>query len=99
MLGDSSEDRCSTRSATVRVVNEVAQGLRTLEEGTAWFSLLPQAERKAVLQEVMRLRDAGAHHGRGRERGSGSVRREAHRQRLCDDLHGSSSLWVCRSPC
>ncbi|WP_406114679.1 DUF5958 family protein [Kitasatospora purpeofusca] len=52
MLGDSSEDGCSTRGATVRAVNEVAQGLRTLEEGTAWFSLLPQAERTAVLQEV-----------------------------------------------
>ncbi|MFC5664566.1 DUF5958 family protein [Kitasatospora misakiensis] len=52
MLGISSEDWCGMRGATERVVNEVAQGLRTLENGTAWFSLLSQVERKAVLQEV-----------------------------------------------
>nr|BEK64502.1 hypothetical protein KPHV_17290 [Kitasatospora purpeofusca] len=52
MSGDSSEDWRGTRSATERVVNEVAQGLRTLESGTAWFSLLSQEERKAVLREV-----------------------------------------------
>ncbi|MFE6750785.1 DUF5958 family protein [Kitasatospora purpeofusca] len=33
-------------------MNEAAQGIRTLEDGTAWFSLLSLAERKAVLQEV-----------------------------------------------
>ncbi|WP_422724099.1 DUF5958 family protein [Kitasatospora purpeofusca] len=52
MSGDSSEDWRGTRSATERVVNEVAQGLRTLESGTAWFELLSQEERKAVLREV-----------------------------------------------
>ncbi|MGY0460407.1 DUF5958 family protein [Kitasatospora sp. cg17-2] len=52
MSGDSSEDWRGTRSATERVVNEVAQGLRTLESGTAWFSLLSQEERRAVLREV-----------------------------------------------
>ncbi|WP_328957827.1 DUF5958 family protein [Kitasatospora purpeofusca] len=52
MLGVSREDWRGTKGATERVVNEVAQGLRTLEDGTAWFSLLSQAERKAVLQEV-----------------------------------------------
>ncbi|MEV0194542.1 DUF5958 family protein [Kitasatospora purpeofusca] len=52
MSGGSSEDRRDTRAATERVVNEVAQGLRKLEDGTAWFSLLSPAERRAALQEV-----------------------------------------------
>ncbi|WP_051757216.1 DUF5958 family protein [Kitasatospora purpeofusca] len=52
MLGIGSEEWRGTRRATEQIVNEVAQGLRTLEDGTAWFSLLSPAERKAVLQEV-----------------------------------------------
>ncbi|MFJ4094580.1 DUF5958 family protein [Kitasatospora sp. NPDC089913] len=52
MSESSSEDRRGTRAATERVVNEVAQGLRTLEDGTSWFSLLSPVERRAVLEEV-----------------------------------------------
>jgi len=36
------------------MINEVAQGLRPMEEAVAWFSALEQSEQKAVLQEVVR---------------------------------------------
>ncbi|WP_404952683.1 hypothetical protein [Streptomyces sp. 147326] len=52
MLGPSSEDRRALRREAERVVNEVAQELRTLDDGATWFSALSQAGREAVLQEV-----------------------------------------------
>jgi hypothetical protein len=52
MLGTSSEDGRALGREAERVVNEVAQELRTLDEGTSWFSALSPAGRQAVLQEV-----------------------------------------------
>ncbi|MBM7167589.1 hypothetical protein JQK87_04040 [Streptomyces sp. G44] len=52
MFGTSSEDGRALRCEAERVVNEVAQELRTLGEGTSWFSALSSAGRQAVLQEV-----------------------------------------------
>ncbi|MFI0777304.1 DUF5958 family protein [Streptomyces sp. NPDC021212] len=40
--------------ASERIINEVAQGLRSLEEAVTWFSALEQAEQKAALHEVVR---------------------------------------------
>ncbi|WP_369009094.1 DUF5958 family protein [Streptomyces sp. WAC06614] len=40
------------RRATEHVVNEIAQGLRTLDDGPAWFSGLSPADRRDVLQQV-----------------------------------------------
>lgn len=40
--------------ASERIINEVAQGLRSLEEAVTWFSSLEQVEQRAVLQEVVR---------------------------------------------
>ncbi|MFE2153572.1 DUF5958 family protein [Streptomyces lavendulae] len=40
------------RSQTELVVNEIAQELRTLEDGVAWFSGLPPASRREVLRQV-----------------------------------------------
>ncbi|MFG3084893.1 DUF5958 family protein [Streptomyces parvulus] len=40
--------------ASERVINEVAQGLRALDDAVAWFSSLEQAQQKAVLHEVVR---------------------------------------------
>ncbi|MFD4864806.1 DUF5958 family protein [Streptomyces sp. NPDC058412] len=40
------------RRETGRVVNEVAQELRTLDDGAAWFSGLSPAGRQEVLREV-----------------------------------------------
>ncbi|MFD8866185.1 DUF5958 family protein [Streptomyces sp. NPDC059590] len=37
-----------------RMINEVAQGLRSMEAAVSWFGSLAQAEQKAVLQEVVR---------------------------------------------
>jgi hypothetical protein len=37
-----------------RVINEVAQGLRDMEEAVIWFDSLGQTEQRAVLQEVVR---------------------------------------------
>ncbi|MFI8105542.1 DUF5958 family protein [Streptomyces sp. NPDC086023] len=36
-----------------RIINEIAQGLRGLDEGAVWFSGLPQNEQKRVLREVV----------------------------------------------
>ncbi|MFI8192150.1 DUF5958 family protein [Streptomyces sp. NPDC085946] len=36
------------------IINEVAQGLRVLDDAVAWFSSLEQAQQKAVLHEVVR---------------------------------------------
>ncbi|MGV9887230.1 DUF5958 family protein [Streptomyces sp. NPDC003395] len=52
MSGTSSEGARSLRRKAERVVNEVAQELRTLDEGTSWFSTLSPAGRQAVLQEL-----------------------------------------------
>ncbi|MFJ3027166.1 DUF5958 family protein [Streptomyces tendae] len=40
--------------ASERVINEVAQGLRALDDAVAWFTSLEQAQQKAVLHEVVR---------------------------------------------
>ncbi|WP_225882370.1 DUF5958 family protein [Streptomyces aureocirculatus] len=40
--------------ASERIINEVAQGLRTLDDTVAWFSSLEEAGQKAVLHEVVR---------------------------------------------
>lgn len=52
MTGTNGEDGRAVRREAERVVNEVAQGLRTLDDGAAWFSALAPAGRQAVLQEV-----------------------------------------------
>ncbi|MFE4218274.1 DUF5958 family protein [Streptomyces sp. NPDC056844] len=52
MLGISSEYGRALRREAEQVVNEVVQELRTLDEGTSWFSALSPAGRQAVLQEV-----------------------------------------------
>jgi hypothetical protein len=49
MTGTSGEDGRAIRRDTERVVNEVAQQLRTLDGGTAWFTALSPAGRTAVL--------------------------------------------------
>ncbi|MEU1552029.1 DUF5958 family protein [Streptomyces scabiei] len=40
--------------ASERIINEVAQGLRSLEDAVAWFSSLEQVEQRPVLHEVVR---------------------------------------------
>ncbi|MEV0445944.1 DUF5958 family protein [Streptomyces spectabilis] len=40
--------------ASERIINEVAQGIRSLDDAVAWFSSLEQVEQKAVLHEVVR---------------------------------------------
>ncbi|WP_051901293.1 DUF5958 family protein [Streptomyces aureus] len=52
MTEASSADGYSMRRETERVVNEVAQGLRTLDGGVDWFSGLSPACRQEALQEV-----------------------------------------------
>ncbi|GHC53896.1 DUF5958 family protein [Streptomyces cinnamoneus] len=37
-----------------RIINELAQGLRAVEDGVSWFSGLSEGEREAVLREVVR---------------------------------------------
>ncbi|MEV5203385.1 DUF5958 family protein [Streptomyces sp. NPDC053720] len=37
-----------------RIINEIAQGLRQLDDGVSWFSSLSQVEQKEVLREVVR---------------------------------------------
>ncbi|WP_323185079.1 DUF5958 family protein [Kitasatospora purpeofusca] len=51
-VGIMGEGRRGSGDSAEQVVNEVAQGLRTLEEGVAWFSALSLVGRRAVLQEV-----------------------------------------------
>ncbi|WP_443042819.1 DUF5958 family protein [Streptomyces sp. NBC_00370] len=53
MSGTSTENGRAIRREGERVVNEVAQGLRTLEDGTTWFAALSPAGRQVVLQEVV----------------------------------------------
>lgn len=52
MSGTGDEDGQAVRRETERVVNEVAQGLGSLDSGTVWFTALSPDGRKAVLQEV-----------------------------------------------
>ncbi|MEU9086272.1 DUF5958 family protein [Streptomyces sp. NPDC048357] len=52
MIGTSSEDGAGLRRETERVVNEVAQELRTLDDGAAWFSGLSPAGRQEALRQV-----------------------------------------------
>jgi len=52
MTETSSEDGRTVRRETEQIVNEIAQGLRTLDDGTAWFSGLSLAGRQEVLREV-----------------------------------------------
>ncbi|MFE6064586.1 DUF5958 family protein [Streptomyces sp. NPDC056431] len=52
MPGTDSGDGRVIRREAERVVNEVAQGLRTLDDGTTWFSALSPAGRREVLREV-----------------------------------------------
>ncbi|MCX5008946.1 DUF5958 family protein [Streptomyces sp. NBC_00638] len=52
MTGASSDDGLTLRRETEQIVNEIAQGLRTLDAGAAWFSGLAPARRQEVLQEV-----------------------------------------------
>ncbi|WP_369122987.1 DUF5958 family protein [Streptomyces viridochromogenes] len=40
--------------ASERIINEVAQGLRSLEGAVTWFSSLEQVEQREVLHEVVR---------------------------------------------
>ncbi|GIE85863.1 DUF5958 family protein [Actinoplanes regularis] len=39
--------------ASERTINEVAQGLRSLADAAAWFSLLDEAEQREVLRDVV----------------------------------------------
>ncbi|MFJ8436961.1 DUF5958 family protein [Kitasatospora sp. NPDC094019] len=52
MRENSVDDPRDLWRAAERIVNEVAQGLRTLDEGAAWFTLLSPVERRAVLDQV-----------------------------------------------
>ncbi|WP_327733031.1 DUF5958 family protein [Streptomyces nojiriensis] len=52
MTESSGEDGRALRRETERVVNEVAQGLCTLDDGAAWFSCLSPAGRQEVLREI-----------------------------------------------
>ncbi|MFI9248311.1 DUF5958 family protein [Streptomyces sp. NPDC053086] len=52
MTQTSSDDSHTYRRETERVVNEIAQRLRTLDAGVGWFSGLAPTHRQEVLQEV-----------------------------------------------
>lgn len=52
MTEPSSDDGSTCRRETERVVNEIAQGLRTLDAGEGWFSGLAPTRRQEALQEV-----------------------------------------------
>ncbi|MCX5336857.1 DUF5958 family protein [Streptomyces sp. NBC_00140] len=52
MTESSSDEGCTLRRETERVVNGIAQGLRTLDAGVGWFAGLGPARRQEVLQEV-----------------------------------------------
>lgn len=52
MTEASSDDGRTFRCETERIVNEIAQGLRTLDAGAGWFSGLAPARQRLVLQEV-----------------------------------------------
>ncbi|MFB7428737.1 DUF5958 family protein [Streptomyces hydrogenans] len=52
MTEPSSDGGCTIRRETERVVNEIAQGLLTLDAGASWFSDLAPTRQQMVLQEV-----------------------------------------------
>lgn len=51
-MTEPSGDGSTFRRETERVVNEIAQGLRTLDAGAGWFSVLAPTRQQEVLQEV-----------------------------------------------
>ncbi|MEV7856957.1 DUF5958 family protein [Streptomyces sp. NPDC088183] len=52
MTEPSSDDGRTFRRETERLVNEIAQGLRTLDAEVSWFSDLAPTRQQMVLQEV-----------------------------------------------
>ncbi|MFB8183599.1 DUF5958 family protein [Streptomyces sp. NPDC055966] len=52
MTETSSAGGGSFRRETERVVNEIAQELRSLDDGAAWFSNLSPARRQEVLRDI-----------------------------------------------
>ncbi|MFJ3786878.1 DUF5958 family protein [Streptomyces sp. NPDC090093] len=52
MTEPSSDDGRTFQREIERVVNEIAQGLRTLDAGASWFSDLAPTRQQMVLQEV-----------------------------------------------
>jgi hypothetical protein len=52
MTEPSSDDGRTFRREIERVVNEITQGLRTLDAGVSWFSDLAPTRQQMVLQEV-----------------------------------------------
>ncbi|MEW2134856.1 DUF5958 family protein [Streptomyces sp. NPDC005435] len=52
MTGQSSDDGRAFRREAERLVNEIAQDLRTLDAGVDWFSGLAPARREEVLRQV-----------------------------------------------
>lgn len=52
MTEPSSDGGPAIARETERVVNEIAQGLRTLDAGAGWFSGLAPTRQQAVLREV-----------------------------------------------
>ncbi|MFC4517937.1 DUF5958 family protein [Streptomyces ehimensis] len=52
MTEPSSDDDRTFRREAERVVNEIAQGLRTLDAGVGWFSGLAPTRQQEVLQEA-----------------------------------------------
>ncbi len=52
MTDASRVDGRSLQRETERIVNEIAQGLRTLDDGVAWFTGLSLAHRQEVLRDV-----------------------------------------------
>ncbi|MFG3033597.1 DUF5958 family protein [Streptomyces sp. NPDC048253] len=51
-MTEPSSDGRAFRCETERVVNEIAQGVRTLDAGVSWFSGLAPTRQQEVLQEV-----------------------------------------------
>ncbi|MEU7640788.1 DUF5958 family protein [Streptomyces sp. NPDC039016] len=39
---------------SARIINEIAQGLLSVDDGVKWFSSLEEAEKKEVLHEIVR---------------------------------------------
>ena len=52
MTEPNSDDGRTLRRETEQVVNEIAQGLRTLDDGASWFSGLTPTRQQEVLREV-----------------------------------------------
>ncbi|MFC9284568.1 DUF5958 family protein [Streptomyces collinus] len=52
MTEPNSDDGLTLRREAERVVNEIAQGLRRLDDGAVWFSGLTPTRQREVLREV-----------------------------------------------